>query len=288
VTTTWAVRLSGTLSSDILWAHRRALATLPAMFRESTTTSEDGRYLQPLVAVVSVAVPDWEERLGALRGALVTDLAQLDSSGIDRLYEVVEASGVRIVPDLPETHDRSAVRLKATVGLEGGVRLAIGAGRSPQNGGPRLTTLRSLALTQIMVLSPLIAGKSMRIGPVCLGDNAFTCSFEVEGVVLELSGVVSGACPASTEVTVLGEGLLAHLVVPAEMAEWPSELSETTEGKRYVAPMAYSSGRREAWLRLHGALEETEMDLTPTFLADLCASVTALEQLGLTARTFAQ
>jgi hypothetical protein len=64
--------------------------------------------------------------------------------------------------------------------------------------------------------------------------------------------VVCNACPEPTEITVLGDGSLTRLVLPAGLAEWPSEVSQMTEGEGLALPARYASGRREAWLHQHG------------------------------------
>ena len=281
MTTAWLVSLPESLTPGALQAHRGALATLPERFRESTLTDRDAGPEQPSVGVVSLALPGWEQRLERLRGALVTDLALLNPADIERLAAVCEASRLPIVPDLPELHEPAGRQLATVLGEATAVRLVIGTGRSSGADVPSPVALRTLALAQITALGPLISRGEARIGPTRVGSDAFTCSLELGEVVVEMSAVLCRACPESTEIIVLGEGSLTRVVLQAGPTKWQSEMTEMTDGEELVMPARYSSGRREAWLRLYEALGEGGVDQTSSFLADLTRSVALLECLGL-------
>jgi len=205
--------------------------------------------------------------------------ASLDDAA--RLATVVERTQMRVVPDIPEIHNLSAVRFKAVVRQMTDVRLAIGAGHAAPSASPLAATLRALALAQVLLLSPLVAGRAVDVGPVQLVPRAFSSSFEAEGTVVELSGTVSSAAPPSIDLTVLADGVLNRLLLPAETAEMQPELLEMAQDEARLAPPPYSSGRREAWLRLHEDLERTGTDHTAAFLADLVASLALLDRLDL-------
>ncbi len=91
MTRTWPVVLPGTVAPGLLRAHRRALAALPGRFREPVRTDEGAAPDNRAVGLVSLAVSGWEKRLGHLRGALVTDLALLNPTDVDRLAAFCEA-----------------------------------------------------------------------------------------------------------------------------------------------------------------------------------------------------
>jgi hypothetical protein len=243
-------------------------------------TDQGGGAAQRSVGVVSLTDPGWEHRLRRFRGAIVTDVALLSPGDVERLAAVWKSSGLPVVPDLPEAHDPASTRLARVLSEGTSAHLVLGVGRCKGADVGR-RALRDLALAQITALNPLVVGRQARIGPSRVSPEAFVCSFELGEVVVELSAVLSQAGPEAIEITVLEEGLLTRLLLPIGAAEWPSEISETTEGARLAMPARYSSGRREAWLCLYRALEEEGADNTPALLAHLSASLALLERLGL-------
>jgi hypothetical protein len=202
------------------------------------------------VALVSLEDPSWEAQLATLEGAVLTDVSEVSSSGLNKLESATEDSDLCIVLDIPEVYDPAGCRFVAALSNVGSASLAVTSAIAQADGSTE-RLLRRLALAQLLLLWPLWIDRKVEVEAAAVTSGAFAASLVVNGLSIDVSGAES-ACPAGvTEAIVLADGGFRRLALVGDASEVPSELLEISAGQASVFPASYSAGRRAAWIDLH-------------------------------------
>ena len=268
--------------------HRTILASLPARFR--LAAEANGQVAD--VVLVSGDRPSWQQRameaVASRTSAIVlSGFGAMTAEAVTQVATTAAGAGIITAVDTAYASARTwsdAVPALASSLPGSAVLDSIITAPLPATGVPVATALRTLLVEQLAVLRPLL-GEPGTLDVVHAGAREYVLAGPQQELAVTLSGAVCGG-GNQLDLALVGAQRRWHARFAVDTLAAPVAISVWDADGERTWPLAYESGHRTAWLRLHGAVgqgarphPEAAIYTASQLAADLATAQAALSHL---------
>ncbi|MGH3277441.1 MAG: hypothetical protein ACRDNZ_24340 [Streptosporangiaceae bacterium] len=254
--------------------HRTILASLPARFRAAS-----GTWPAADVVLISGDQPRWQQRAqdaiaSGVPAIVLSGFAAMTPEAVTQVASGAADAGVIAAADLAYASVRGwagAVHALAGDLPSCAVLDSIITAPLPAAGTPEAVALRSALVEQLALLRPLL-GETGRLRVVHTAPREYVLAGPQTELAVTLSGALSDAAGHQLDLTLVGARRRWHARFAADALAAPVTISAWDSGGERAWPLAYESGHRSAWLRLHGAVSQSTTRAADLHAAGLCTA----------------